>query len=267
MIDPDNKTVQSAITDVIQVNGSGAPPITASPSIVDLANAAVAAAEGPGSRVLGTITADITRAANEAGVEDRGSESSLGSLVADMQLWATSENPNYGGTPTQIAFMNPGGLRANLSYGTDGTVTYKQAAIVQPFANTLVTMTLTGAQIRQVLEEQWQPEGASRAKLALGISKGLSYTYVVDAPRGSHIVDIAFNGAPLDESASYRVVANSFLASGGDNFTTFAAGTDVSDSGLQSMIQKNFKAPTWINEVCRVLGGKGGGKVRIKKYE
>ncbi|MDF1488843.1 5'-nucleotidase C-terminal domain-containing protein [Tessaracoccus caeni] len=229
-VDPDDGSVRSATSGVVLVNGSGAPAIVPTPSIVELVNAAVTAAEGPGSQVVANITADITRA-SAGGAEDRGSESSLGSLVADMQLWATSENPNYGGTPTQIAFMNPGGLRADLLYGSDGSVTYKQAALVQPFANTLVTMTLTGAQIRQVLEEQWQPEGASRPRLALGISKGLSYTYVADAARGSHVVDITFNGAPLDESASYRVVVNSFLASGGDNFTTLSEGADVSDSG------------------------------------
>lgn len=148
-----------------------------------------------------------------------------------MHLWATSENPDYAGAPTVMAFMNPGGLRADLTYAPDGVVTYKEAAIVQPFANTLMTMTLTGAQIRSVLEEQWQPEGASRPRLALGISKGLAYTYVVDAPRGSHIVGITFNGAPLDETASYRVAVNSFLATGGDNFATFTQGTNRSDSG------------------------------------
>ena len=231
-IDPDTKAVASAASDVIQVNGSGAPAITPTPAIVDIVNAAVAAADVVGAREVGTITADITRAfLPGTTTEDRGSESSLGSLVADMQLWATSESPNYGGAPAAIAFMNPGGLRADLKYGSDGSVTYKQAAVVQPFANTLVTMTLTGAQIRTVLEEQWQPEGSSRPRLALGISKGLSYTYLADAERYSHIVDITFNGAPLDESASYRVVANSFLASGGDNFTTLGQGTDKTDSG------------------------------------
>jgi 5'-nucleotidase len=236
-VDTDADTV-SATSEVLQV--PVAPPPTPVAEVVTIVEAAVAAADEVGALPVGKITGDITRATTEAGAEDRGSESSLGSLVADMQLWATSESENYGGTPTVMAFMNPGGLRADLKYGTDGTVTYKQAAVVQPFANTLVTMTLTGAQIRQVLEEQWQPEGASRPRLALGISKGLSYTYLVDAPRGSHVVDITFNGAPLDESASYRVVVNSFLASGGDNFSTLAQGTDRADSGqvdLQAAVE------------------------------
>ncbi len=237
-VDPDNGTVASATSAVIALPGTPAP--TPVPSIVTMVNTAVAAADVIGARQVGSITADIKRAVTAAGAEDRGSESSLGSLVADMQLWATSANPNYGGTPTVMAFMNPGGLRADLIYAPDGVVTYKEAALVQPFANTLVTMTLTGAQVRQVLEEQWQPAGASRPRLALGISKGLSYTYNPDAPRGSHVVNITFNGAPLNESASYRVVVNSFLASGGDNFATFAAGTNKSDSGqvdLQAAVE------------------------------
>ena len=231
-VDPDSKTVQSAATDVIQVNGSGAPAITPDPVIVPIVDAAVAAADVIGARQVGSISADITRAfLPGTTTEDRGSESSLGSLVADMQLWATSESPNYGGAPTVIAFMNPGGLRADLRYGADGKVTYKQAAVVQPFANTLVTMTLTGAQIRRVLEEQWQPPSASRPRLALGISKGLSYTYVADAERYDHVIDVTLNGTPLDPNATYRVVVNSFLASGGDNFDTLAHGVDKLDSG------------------------------------
>lgn len=236
-VDPDSKTVQWATGDVIPVNvktGDPAefPTLTPDPDIVDIVTNAVAEADVIGAKQVGSISADITRAfLPGTTTEDRSSESSLGSLVADMQLWATSESPNYGGTPTVIAFMNPGGLRADLKYGADGKVTYKQAAVVQPFANTLVTMTLTGAQIRKVLEEQWQPAGSTRPLLRLGISKGLSYTYLVDAERYSHVVDITFNGQPLDETKSYRVVVNSFLASGGDNFTTLSAGTDKLDSG------------------------------------
>ena len=229
-VDPDTHAVLSSTSEVLALPGTPAP--TPDPTVAAIVDAAVSAADEVGALPVGQISADITRAyLPGTTTEDRGSESSLGSLVADMHLWATSENPSYGGTPTVMAFMNPGGLRADLKYGVDGTVTYKQAAIVQPFANTLMTMTLTGAQVRSVLEEQWQPEGASRPRLALGISKGLSYTYVADAPRGSHVVGITFNGTPLDEAASYRVVVNSFLASGGDNFVTFREGTNRADSG------------------------------------
>jgi 5'-nucleotidase len=143
--------------------------------------------------------------------------------------------------------MNPGGLRANLSYAANpatpgdgvGVVTYAEAAGVQSFANTLVAMDLTGAQIKSLLEEQWQPTGASRPFLKLGLSEALSYVYDPTAARGEHITAINFNGELLDAAATYRVTANSFLAGGGDNFFTFADGTNRTDTGkidLQSMV-------------------------------
>ncbi len=236
-VDPDGGAVVDATSALIPL-ANAAPP---DPDIVAMVDQAVAAADVIGALPVGNITADITRATTSTGAEDRGSESSLGSLVADIQLWATSESPTYAGAePAVIAFMNPGGLRADLLYDGDGVVTYKEAAVVQPFANTLVTMDLTGAQIRSVLEEQWQPAGASRPHLRLGISAGLSYSYDPSAPRGSHILDIDFNGAPLDEAATYRVVVNSFLATGGDNFATLAQGTNKADSGqvdLQAAVE------------------------------
>ena len=107
--------------------------------------------------------------------------------------------------------MNPGGLRADIDAGE---VTYKEAANVQPFANTLVTMDLTGAQIKPVLEQQWQPAGASRPFLKLGVNKELTYTYDPTAPAGSHITEILLNGVPLSPTAPTRVGANSFLGVG-----------------------------------------------------
>ena len=91
--------------------------------------------------------------------------------------------------------MNPGGLRADLA---SGEVTYREAANVQPFANTLVTLELTGAQVKQVLEEQWQPAGASRPFLKLGVNKALTYTYDPAGPVGNRITEILLDGTPLD---------------------------------------------------------------------
>ena len=129
----------------------------------------------------------------------------------------------------QIAFMNPGGLRDDMLGASQGTgsypsdVTYKQAAVVQPFANTLVTMDLTGAQIKPVLEQQWQPAGASRPFLRLGVSEGFTYTY---DPTTEKVLDIRLNGKSIADTTSVKIALNSFLASGGDNFTGFLAGTD-----------------------------------------
>ena len=103
--------------------------------------------------LLGKIEAGFSRAKFIGGAENRGGESTLGNKVAEVQRWATDAD---------IAFMNPGGLRADmLGTGTDypRTVTYKNAADVQPFANTLMTMDLTGASLKKVLEQQWQRNG------------------------------------------------------------------------------------------------------------
>ncbi|WP_461636414.1 bifunctional metallophosphatase/5'-nucleotidase, partial [Glutamicibacter soli] len=209
--------------------GDWQPNYTANETVQSIVDKALADSEEVGNVKVGEISADILRGGDIPG-SDRGVESTLGNTVADIHLWATS-NEDFAGTPAQIAFMNPGGLRADLLYGEDGTVTYKAAADVQPFANTLITFEMTGAQIREALEQQWQPDGSERAKLHLGISEGLSYTYNEEAPRGEHIQTITFNGEPLDEAATFQVAANAFLAAGGDNFAAFAEGTNHADSG------------------------------------
>jgi 5'-nucleotidase len=119
-----------------------------------------------GAEPLGQIAGPITRAKRADGTtENRGGESTAGNLVAEAQRWAAG---------TDIGFINPGGIRGDIlglaEGGYPATVTYKQAATVQPFANTLVKMTLTGAQLKSVLEQQWQPAGASRPILHLGAS-------------------------------------------------------------------------------------------------
>ncbi|WP_216853013.1 bifunctional metallophosphatase/5'-nucleotidase [Phytoactinopolyspora halotolerans] len=202
---------------------------------------AVERADELGAESLGEITADFNRARQSDGAENRGGESTLGNFVADVQLSAARITDEE----TDVAFMNPGGLRTDMTYAgsgegdPDGNVTYREAAEVQPFANTLVTMTLTGERVVEVLEEQWQPDGASRAFLKLGVSENLTYTYDPEAAAGEHITSVTIDGEPLDADGYYRVVANSFLASGGDNFTTLAEGVDVADTGqidLQAMV-------------------------------
>ncbi|WP_245828179.1 ExeM/NucH family extracellular endonuclease [Micromonospora avicenniae] len=212
-------TADAALVDVV-----GAPQ---DPTVAGIVAAAKEKAAELGKEQLGSITADIKRAYTD-GNEDRGKESALGNFIADVQLAGTKDAGRGG---AQIAFMNPGGLRADLLYGTDGTVTYADAFAVQPFANDVVTKSYTGAQIKQVLEEQWQPDGASRPVLWLGVSKGFSYTYNPEAPKGSRITSVKLNGTPLDPSGTYRVTVNSFLAAGGDNFTTLGDGTDPATTG------------------------------------
>lgn len=223
--DKATKSVTASTAELLNVTGY--PSDAAVAQIV--ADAKVTATE-LGKRELGKISGDIKRAYTAAGAEDRGSESVLGNFIADVQLDQTKDAGRGG---AQIAFMNPGGLRADLLYGTDGTVTYSGAFAVQPFANDVVTQTLTGAEIKKVLEEQWQPAGASRPVLHLGSSKGLTYSYDVNQPRYSKIIasTLKLNGVVIDPDAEYRVTSNSFLASGGDNFETLGKGDNKVTTG------------------------------------
>jgi 5'-nucleotidase len=172
------------------------------------------------NRVIGSITADITRAATPAG------ESALGDVIADAQLAATRD-PSLGGAVA--AFMNPGGIRADLTFASspagegNGNVTFGEAFTVQPFGNNLVTLTLTGAQIDQLLEQQWINQPFPRI---LQVSNGFTYSWSASAPVGSRVSNIAINGTPIDPAASYRVTVNSFLADGGDNFSVLPQGTN-----------------------------------------
>ncbi|MEA3503288.1 MAG: bifunctional metallophosphatase/5'-nucleotidase, partial [Actinomycetota bacterium] len=177
-----------------------------------------------GNIPIGTITADINRGGVPTGT-DRGVESAAGNLVADAQAWSTSASG------THVAFMNPGGVRSDLTYLAsgaegDGVVTYGEAFTFQPFGNTVLTFPMTGAQIVSVLEEQCQPAGSSRPFLHLGVSEGFTYdldtTIVAGDCTAVSIANVKLGGFALNPATSYMVTANSFLADGGDNFTTFA---------------------------------------------
>ncbi|NBE80719.1 bifunctional metallophosphatase/5'-nucleotidase [Micromonospora rubida] len=170
------------------------------------------------NRVVGKISADIVRDVRPNG------ESPLGDVIADAQLAYTA------GDGAQIALMNPGGVRASLSYGASvggeapGEVTYGEAFSVQPFNNLVVTQTFTGAQLKNVLEQQFPGFNGQTAQRILQVSAGLTYSYDSTAPAGSRVSALALNGTPIDPAASYRVTTNDFLANGGDGFTELAGG-------------------------------------------
>lgn len=231
-VDPESNELLSITAGVKPLVGAAQPD----PEIAAIVADAVAFAAVAGNESLGAITDDFLRGVdftgqNGAQNENRGAESTLGNEVADAQLWATQD------LGTEVALMNPGGLRANLLYAASGeldpagNLTFREAANVQPFANTLFTMTLSGAQLRAVLEEQWQPAGASRPFLKLGVSSTFEYDYDPTKPAGERIGTMLLNGVPVTADQEVRVVANSFLAAGGDNFFTLAQGTDRADSG------------------------------------
>ncbi|AVQ81285.1 MULTISPECIES: bifunctional metallophosphatase/5'-nucleotidase [unclassified Variovorax] len=170
-------------------------------------------------RVVGQLTATATR------TQTSSRESVMGNLIADAQLAATK--PADKGA-AQIAFMNPGGVRADLAPASDGSVTYGQIFAVQPFGNSLVVKTMTGAQIRAVLEQQFNSgANTTAAPRVLLPSAGFTYTYNLAQPAGSRITNMALNGTAMADATSYRVTMNSFLATGGDNFTVFNQGTNT----------------------------------------
>ncbi len=258
--DPESDSVTDVDASLVDV--VGAPQ---NPAIAEIVAAAKVRAEELGKQKLGEITADIRRAYTD-GNEDRGKESALGNFIADVQLAGTADAGRGG---AQIAFMNPGGLRADLLYRTDGTVTYADAFAVQPFANDVVTKTYTGAQLKQVLEQQWQPAGASRPVLWLGVSKGFSYTYDPTAAQGSRITSMKLNGTAIDPAGSYRVTVNSFLASGGDNFTTLGQGTDRTTTGDNdlTMLVNYFAANTPITPDTTPRSTVGDGAPEVPAWE
>jgi 5'-nucleotidase len=174
-----------------------------------------AALERPVAR-LGA--ASIVRKASEAG------EAPLGNLIADAVLAATRAQG------AQIAFMNTGGIRKDLESGDNLTTTYGQAQAVLPFGNTLVLIDLSGAQIRNLLEQQWNRADTT----VLQVSSGLSYRWDASQPKGRRVVpgSVKLNGVALDDATSYRVAANNFLAEGGDNFPEFKKGTQRVDTGI-----------------------------------
>ncbi|KPL69364.1 5'-nucleotidase [Erythrobacter sp. SG61-1L] len=141
-----------------------------------------------------------------------------GNLIADAQLAATRK------AGAQIAFMNPFGVRATLNPAPDGSLTFGDLYKTQPFANTLVTQTMTGAEIKAVLEQGFDDNAPEQH---LSPSTGFTYWYDKSRPIGDRVVRIELDGKPLDMSASYRVTTNSFLAGGGDSFTLLAAQRDA----------------------------------------
>jgi 5'-nucleotidase len=167
------------------------------------------------NRRAGSITGTLSRVPNDAG------ESVLGDVIADAQLAATRADTNGAAV---IAFTNPGGVRTDIAKKEDGAVTYADVFASQPFRNQLVTLTLTGAQIKNMLEQQWLDPNRPRI---LQVSKGFNYTWDNAKPYGNHVVAdrMSLNGQHVDPATRYRVTVNNYLAVGGDGFTVLKQGT------------------------------------------
>ncbi|NRQ31463.1 bifunctional metallophosphatase/5'-nucleotidase [Nonomuraea sp. NN258] len=203
------------------------------------------------NRPVGKITTGIT---NEAGPTG---ESPLGDLIADAQLAATKTGGN-----AQLALMNPGGVRLPLSFlGSpagegDGVVTYGEAFAVQPFNNLMQVVTLTGAQLKTVLEQQFTggPNNQAFTKI-LQPSANFTYTYTQSAAWGSKVSNMKIDGVPVTDTQSIRVAANNFLVGGGDAFLAFKDGTDLwsgpldIDAFVDYLGQNNPVAPPATNRI------------------
>jgi len=234
----DDKTgelVQASAENVIVGNALNTPapgvtripdPSREDPQVQAVVDQYVAAAAPLANRVIGRIQGDLTRTASPLG------ESALGDVIADVQHVAT-QPADLGGA--QLAFMNPGGIRADLrvadiSSGGEapGEVTYGEAFTVQPFGNSLVTKTMTGDMIRRLLEQQFPGCGGQTTKRILQVSASFRYEQSPDAATcADRIGRILVGGVEMTPTDSFRVTMNSFLAAGGDGFTVFNEGTDA----------------------------------------
>jgi 5'-nucleotidase len=168
------------------------------------------------NRPAGAITETLSRMPDNAG------ESPLGDIITDAQLAATSGEKNGGAV---IAFTNPGGIRADIVKKDNGDVTYADVFAAQPFRNQLVTVTLTGQQIKDALEQQWADPKRPRI---LQVSKGFSFAWDGSKGDGERILAerLTLNGVRIEPAARYRVTVNNYLSVGGDGFTAFTKGTE-----------------------------------------
>jgi len=206
-IDPVSRDVLSASA----TNHLVAPEIAPDAAQADLLARYASLAQGL-ERTVGRLASPVSRRMNADG------ESPLGQLIADAHLAATAP------AGAVVAFMNPGGIRASLEGGDGGRVSYADVYSVYPFGNTLVTVTLSGAQILGLLERQWQAPEQS----VLQVSRGFTYAWDPALPAGSRIVpgSVVIHGQPMRLDASYRVTVNSFLAGGGDGLAVLREGSD-----------------------------------------
>jgi 5'-nucleotidase len=212
-LDPATRDVASAKADNVIVRTS----LAKDPEQTALIDAYEKVAAPIANQRAGEITETLSRIPNASG------ESALGDVIADGQLAATAD-PAKGNAV--IAMTNPGGIRTDLIRREDGGVTYADVFASQPFRNQLMTLTLTGAQIKATLEQQWSDPNRTRI---LQISRGFSYSFDATKPSGARIdaASLKLNGAAIDPARPYRVTVNNFLGLGGDGFTALKDGHDA----------------------------------------
>ena len=187
------------------------------PTVKALVDRYAAAVAPVGNRVIGHLTATARK-------NDEDGESPAADLIADSMLAATKDD-------AQIALVNSTGVRVDLP---GGDVRYKDAFAMMPFGNNLVVMTLTGAQLKVALEQQYAVPLRPKATRPAVLAPSAGFTYAVDLkqPEGSRVADMRLNGRSVEPAGRYRVVLNNYLASGGDGISAFTEGTDLTDRGI-----------------------------------
>ncbi|RZM91802.1 bifunctional metallophosphatase/5'-nucleotidase [Bradyrhizobium genosp. SA-3] len=211
-LDPASRDIVSARAEnVIVANTSLAkdPEQTALIEAYDKLSAPIA------NRPAGSVTQTLSRIPNEAG------ESALGDVIADAQLLATRDTKAGGAV---IALTNPGGIRTDIVPKENGAITFGDVFASQPFRNRLVTMTLTGRQLKDLLEQQWLDPKRPRI---LQVSNGFSYAWDAAKPFGERVMPekMTLSGRPIEAGSGYRVTLNDYLAVGGDGFTVAKQGS------------------------------------------
>ena len=212
----------------------------AQPQVDAIVKRYAAAAAPAAARIVGSLSGPAMHS-------DFDEETVAANLIADAQLAATRPAERGG---AQVAFMNSSGVRADLVPDAQGRIRYGQVFEVQPFGNGLVVMSLTGAQIHQMLEQQFGKDSyAPDAKPNLMVPSGnFRFAYDLSKPRGQRVSAMVLDGRPVDPAASYRVTVNNFLAAGGDGFTVLTQGKDIADGGpdldaLQAWIANGREVP------------------------
>jgi 5'-nucleotidase len=250
-IDPANGSVRDVVVRNVPVRQGEYP---ADPKVGDYLATVKASSKAALARPVARVTARSTvRKMNEAG------ESPLGDLVADAVVEATRKQG------AQIGFMNMAGMRSDFEVAENMVATFGQAQVVLPFSNTLVVMDMTGAQVRGLLEQQWQRADPAGDRAMLQVSRGLSYRWNEALPKGRRVVDVKVDGVPLDDGKTYRVVANNFLAEGGDGFPMFTRAANKVDTGVVDL--DAFVAWLVSNEHPGVSAGMAPPAPRIEKIK
>lgn len=214
---------EAQLLGVADINACGVPDPTIQQIVTDAEKLAAEA----GEEVVATAPDTFYRGMNEGGEtgSNHGVESQLNHLVAEAVRWSIT---NSTGVTADIGLMNAGGLRADLA---GGEITYAEAFEIQPFAGENSYVTLSGADFKAAMEQQWKEE-FSRPVESLGVSDNVSYTYDITRPIGERITAMTIDGEPLDPERDYVVAGSVYLLSGNDGFTAFTRGTEPAQTGI-----------------------------------